>query len=196
MGDAFEFGVKRRIEVADETDSFERAFGAGKLVNLSVQCLPHGFRELGVAIAGASTTIRHGRSRLYEDHYRLPGAPNDQTVRESRYARPMPRRSERDAAPRQWLVAGEWPEGEFHEDAPDTVAYAVEIAKALEKALGGETKASVAASAQIQRTVLYRILEGASWPDSLSVAKLELALGAKLWPADPPKLRRRSDSDE
>ena len=108
----------------------------------------------------------------------------------------MPRRSDRDGAPREWLVEGEWPDGEFREDTPDTVAYAVEIAQALDRALRGKSKSTVASDAQVQRTVVYRILDGASWPDTLSIAKLELTLDANLWPRRRPRLRRRSASTD
>ncbi|GAB3868902.1 hypothetical protein GCM10028801_45500 [Nocardioides maradonensis] len=87
-------------------------------------------------------------------------------------------------------MAGSWPDGEFDEDAPEAVAYAVEISKALERALQGKNKSAIATDARIERTVLYRILQGNSWPDTLSIAKLELSLAESLWPAETPVLRR------
>ena len=62
---------------------------------------------------------------------------------------------------------------------------------ALERALAGHVRSAVASEAQINRTVLYRMLDGTSYPDSLSVAKLELTLQTSLWPRDLPTLRRR-----
>ncbi|MEZ0579296.1 hypothetical protein [Nocardioides sp. MH1] len=98
-----------------------------------------------------------------------------------------------DRPPCRWLASGTWPDGEFQQDSPDAVAYAVEIARALEAALEGKNKSAVASHARIERTVLYRILQGTSWPDTLSIAKLELALDTSLWPANAPVLRRRRE---
>lgn len=79
----------------------------------------------------------------------------------------------------------------FHEDTPDPVAYAAQIAAALEEALQGVNKSAVAAEARIERSTLYKILEGRTWPDALSLSKLELALQTNLWPVAPPSIQRR-----
>lgn len=102
----------------------------------------------------------------------------------------MPRRSSRYRTPRDWLADGEWPDGAFVEDAPTAVAYAVEIARRLEDNLQGRSKAELARQAGIERTTLYDVLSGRTWPDAVTLAKLEEALKARLWPDQPvPPLR-------
>ncbi|SDS83512.1 Helix-turn-helix [Nocardioides scoriae] len=106
----------------------------------------------------------------------------------------MPRRSSLYRVPNQWLSAGTWPRGTFTADAPDAVAHAVAIAMALAAALEGRNKSEVAAAAEIERSTLYDILAGKSWPDTVTLAKLEAHLGQTLWPATPaPPLRRATD---
>lgn len=103
----------------------------------------------------------------------------------------VPRRSSAYRVPNQWLQDGGWPEGTFSPDAPDAVAHAVAIAVALALALEGKNKSEVAAAAQIERSTLYDILTGKSWPDTVTLAKLEAHLGQSLWPSTPaPPLRR------
>lgn len=105
----------------------------------------------------------------------------------------MPRRSASYRAPGDWLESGSWPDGTFSQDAPDEIAHAVAIAVALSSALEGRNKSEVAAAAQIERSTLYDILAGRTWPDTLTLAKLEAHLSRSLWPADPaPVLRRPS----
>ena len=107
----------------------------------------------------------------------------------------MPRRSASYRAPSDWLETGTWPDGTFAADAPVEVAHAVAIALALTAALEDRNKSEVAAAAQIERSTLYDILNGRTWADTLTLAKLEAHLQTSLWPSDPaPDLRRRSGS--
>lgn len=93
--------------------------------------------------------------------------------------------------PRDWVVEGTWPDGVFAADAPDAVAHAVAIAKALDAALTQRTKSRVAHDAAIERSTLYDILSGKSWPDTVTLANLERELGTTLWPPHPaPAVRR------
>lgn len=104
----------------------------------------------------------------------------------------MPRRSASYRVPNAWLVQGEWPDGEFSADAPDALAHAVAIAVALAGALEGRTKSQVAEAAQIERSTLYDILSGNTWPDTVTLAKLEAVLAVTLWPSGPPPQLKRS----
>lgn len=97
----------------------------------------------------------------------------------------MPRRSQEYRTPREWLADGEWPEGTFVEDAPTAVAYAVAISRTLQERLEGRSKAELARRAGIERTTLYDVLSGRSWPDAVTLAKLEEALQTRLWPDHP-----------
>ncbi|NUR14914.1 helix-turn-helix domain-containing protein [Terrabacter sp. C0L_2] len=102
----------------------------------------------------------------------------------------MPRRSGPPGSPSDWLADGEWPDGDFKADAPEVVAYAVQIARALDEALEGQVRSHVAQSAGIERSTLYDILAGNTWPDMVTLAKLEQALSVTLWPSQPPTLPR------
>ncbi|WP_182111679.1 helix-turn-helix transcriptional regulator [Actinotalea sp. JY-7876] len=102
----------------------------------------------------------------------------------------MPRRSNSYRTPREWLADGEWPEGTFEPDSPTAVAYAVEIARRLERSLGTRSKAALAREANLERSTLYDVLAGRSWPDAVTIAQLEQALQTRLWPDHPvPPLR-------
>lgn len=107
----------------------------------------------------------------------------------------MPRRSVDYKTPKHWVVSGTWPDAVFRDDTPDIVAYAAELARRLEKALAGKSKTTVAAEAALTRPTIYDILAGNSWSDMITIARLESVLGAELWPASPPPLRRESDTD-
>lgn len=104
----------------------------------------------------------------------------------------MPQRSEKLLEPREYLVEGEWPDGAFAVDAPDSVAYTVHVAKALSAALAGLNKKKVADDARINRNTIYDLLGGKTWPDMVTLAVIEKALGITLWPSEPPTLRRKS----
>jgi DNA-binding phage protein len=99
----------------------------------------------------------------------------------------VPRRSQQYRTPRDWLATGEWPDGRFVADTPNVVAYAVEIARRLQVELKGQSKSEVAREAEIERSTLYDILSGRTWPDAVTLAKLELVLETRLWPDFPVK---------
>lgn len=102
----------------------------------------------------------------------------------------VPRRSAAYGLPCEWVVDGEWPDATFRADTPDVVAYAAELSRRLGQALAGKSKTDVAARSNLTRPTLYDILQGKSWPDMISIARLETALEVDLWPASPPPLRR------
>ncbi|MBD3777679.1 MAG: helix-turn-helix transcriptional regulator [Micrococcales bacterium] len=102
----------------------------------------------------------------------------------------MPRRSSSYRTPREWIADGVWPEGTFEPDSPTAVAYAVEIARRLEQGMGDRSKAGVAREANLERSTLYDLLSGRSWPDAITIAQLEQVLQTRLWPDHPvPPLR-------
>lgn len=97
----------------------------------------------------------------------------------------MPRRSSSYRTPREWLEEGTWPEGKFAADSPTAVAYAVEIARRLERSMGERSKAGLAREANLERSTLYDVLSGRSWPDAVTIAQLEQVLQTRLWPDHP-----------
>ena len=120
------------------------------------------------------------------------GAPGH--VRAGEYDRRMPRRSGPAGSPSDWVAEGAWPDGPLREGAPSVVAYAVAIAKALDQALEGQVRARVAEEAGIERSTLYDILAGNTWPDMVTLAKLEQCLNVTLWPTQPPTRTQHSPS--
>jgi DNA-binding phage protein len=94
--------------------------------------------------------------------------------------------------PRSWIAEGTWPTGSFQDDAPDAVAHALAISVALAAALAGRNVSHVAAEAGMQRSTIYDVLKGKVWPETSTLAKLEVVLETTLWPPSPPPALRRS----
>jgi hypothetical protein len=84
--------------------------------------------------------------------------------------------------PRSFVAGGRWPTGRTAAGAPDGVRYAKAITKNLKRAMDGRSVAGLAADADLHRSTLYDILSGRTWPDLVSLAKLETALETRLWP--------------
>lgn len=70
-------------------------------------------------------------------------------------------------------------------NAPPAVAYAVAISRRLEEGLGSRSKAGVAREANLERSTLYDLLAGRTWPDAITIAQLEQVLETRLWPDHP-----------
>ncbi|KRF45101.1 hypothetical protein ASH01_14355 [Terrabacter sp. Soil811] len=71
------------------------------------------------------------------------------------------------------------------------------IARSLDQALEGQVRARVAHDAGIERSTLYDILAGNTWPDMVTLAKLEQCLNVTLWPTRPTgRSRRRAPKDD
>jgi hypothetical protein len=51
--------------------------------------------------------------------------------------------------------------------------------------MAGRSKVDVARQAGIERTTLYDILDGRTWADTVSLARLRSPT-ARLWPPSPP----------
>ena len=92
-----------------------------------------------------------------------------------------PRRSPA-GPPRDFLAQGEWPDGVLRDGAPVAARYALELSKNLREATEGRAMAAVAEEADIARSTLYDILQGRTWADLQTLAKLEVTLGTQLWP--------------
>lgn len=88
------------------------------------------------------------------------------------------------APPRTWVTAdGEWPLGPFPDDAPPYATVTAAIVRSYREQVGERSLRSVARAAGIDATALGRTLAGETVPDVHTVAVLEAALGAALWPA-------------
>lgn len=99
----------------------------------------------------------------------------------------MPRRSGIIGPPAAYIAGGEWPDGALRTDAPVAVTYARRIAIALRNAMADRNVSVVADQAGIARSTVYDVMSGQTFPDLVTLAKLEELLQVRLWPesADP-----------
>lgn len=88
--------------------------------------------------------------------------------------------------PVDYLASGEWPSGPLTADAPVAAEYARQISQSLGRRLEGESISDVARRAGLARSTIQRLLAGTSWGDVVTLASLESALQAPLWPTPPP----------
>ncbi len=82
--------------------------------------------------------------------------------------------------PAAYVEAGEWPAARL--SGPRLVLYAQEFAFRLEAAINNRSVREVARLAGISHSTLLAVLGGERWPDMVTIAKLEEALEADLWP--------------
>ncbi|MCT2008382.1 hypothetical protein [Micrococcus lylae] len=104
----------------------------------------------------------------------------------------MPR-SGGDAAPRDYIATGTWPDGTLTHDAPASARYGQVFTQRLRAALkakGNPSSRAVARETQVSRNSLDRALEGATLPDFGAIARLEEWLDTDLWPG--PEMRERA----
>lgn len=93
------------------------------------------------------------------------------------YVGRVPKRSRVQGSPRDHVDG--WPDG-----TPDTAvaAYAQQIALRLAEAMDGRSIRDLARAADLDHTTVAGLLSGAYWPDVVTIAKCEQALGVRLWP--------------
>jgi transcriptional regulator with XRE-family HTH domain len=54
----------------------------------------------------------------------------------------------------------------------------------LKAAIGDRSLRAVGREAGLDHTTIAAVLEGDRWPDLITIARLEQALGARLWPEE------------
>lgn len=96
------------------------------------------------------------------------------------YGGGMPRRTGEVGSPVSYVPEGAWPDGEL--DGSEPAAYAQHVARRLRDAIGDRSLRSVAEEAGLQHTTVSDVLNGRTWPDMLTLVRLEQALDVKLWP--------------
>ena len=82
-------------------------------------------------------------------------------------------------------MAGTWPNGDAVADAPRALEHARTVSLRLGDALTGRSVTEVADEADLARSTIYDLLGGRTWPDLISLGKLEDALGIELLPPLP-----------
>lgn len=82
-----------------------------------------------------------------------------------------------------------FPEGPFKSDTPGEVYLAAGLATRLQNKIGNESIRYIAKKAQLSPQTVLNILNGRSWPDLRTIAKLETALNTRLWGYEHRKTR-------
>lgn len=98
----------------------------------------------------------------------------------------MPRRRQTLPPPRAYDAEGSWPHGQLVPGAPVAARYAQQIALRLVAALADHNRTEVADRADLSRSTLHDLTTGRTWPDVVSLAKLETVLVTRLWPDEFP----------
>jgi transcriptional regulator with XRE-family HTH domain len=95
----------------------------------------------------------------------------------------MPRRRDPLRPPREY-VRGEWPHAVIPEDAPLAVSYMQRLAVAIRQAIEeqGITHMELSDRINLDRSTLRLLLNGYTWPDMVTITRLEHGLGRTLWP--------------
>ena len=95
----------------------------------------------------------------------------------------MPRRSgpNGNQPPRYWCrPGGTWPA--IAADAPPEAQAAAAFTANLLAAIGDRPVAEVASTVGLHRSTIYKLLRGETWASLRELARLEAALGRRLWP--------------
>ncbi|MFJ6897496.1 helix-turn-helix domain-containing protein [Streptomyces hokutonensis] len=94
----------------------------------------------------------------------------------------MPGGKRRGKKPSEYVTDGVWPYAVMDELLGARVAQAV--ARALAEAMERQkiSANALAQASDVNRQVIANVLAGVVWPDLLTVASLEGALGERLWP--------------
>lgn len=108
-------------------------------------------------------------------------------------------RSNGDRTPIAYVVRGVWPDADLDPDAPPSAPAAQQLARALRDAMAETAtgQRALSAASGVAHTTIGRILAGTVLCDIGSLARLEHALGRRLWPdrTEPgsrPRSNRRS----
>ena len=88
--------------------------------------------------------------------------------------------------PRDYLVdpnSGEWPSGAMVADPPPEALLALHISTVLNEFCGarGLSSYTAAAAAKISQKSMYHLLAGRSWPNLVTILRVEQNLGIQLW---------------
>lgn len=104
-------------------------------------------------------------------------------------------RSNGDRPPSAYVLRGFWPDDDLDPDAPPSAPAAQQLARALRAAMTETAtgQRALAATSGVAHTTIGRILAGTVLCDIGSLARLEQALGRRLWPErDDVQSRPRS----
>ncbi|GAY17243.1 MULTISPECIES: hypothetical protein [Mycobacteriaceae] len=93
-------------------------------------------------------------------------------------------RSNGDKPPVAYVASGVWPNADIKADAPPSASAAQHLARALGAAMAETAtgQRALAVTSGVAHTTIGRILAGTVLCDIGSLARLEHALGQRLWP--------------
>lgn len=83
--------------------------------------------------------------------------------------------------PVDYAPDGSWPDGPLAPDAPPEAHLAAALARRLKKEIGCRPLRRIAARAGVSAPTISHIVNGKTWPDLRTLARLEVALGKRLW---------------
>lgn len=89
--------------------------------------------------------------------------------------------------PPRAYVTPTWPDGSAVPGAPRALEHARLISIRLSEALEGRSVTDVAEQADLARSTIYDLIGGRTWPDLISLGKLEAALNVELLPPLPQR---------
>lgn len=101
----------------------------------------------------------------------------------------MPNRGRIRSKPREFVARGAFPDGPLKSQSPAAAWWAAEIARRLRDAIAEASLSEVARDADLARSTIYDIVSGETWPDVVSIVKLQDALNTRLWPPWKPRSR-------
>lgn len=88
--------------------------------------------------------------------------------------------------PSAYAIGGAFPNSLFRRDSPSAVFWAAEIARRLRAALDEQSVVQVANAAGVGRQTIYDVVRGKTWPDMVTIIRLQDCLGVSLWPEWAP----------
>jgi hypothetical protein len=83
--------------------------------------------------------------------------------------------------PVEYLASGAWPNGQIHAKAPAETHLAQAMAGRLRIAIGERSVRQVAIEAELSPQTVANLVQGISWGDMVTIARLERVLGVTLW---------------
>ena len=93
----------------------------------------------------------------------------------------MTRAAEILGTPRAHLrVPSHWPFGEIDDGIP--ARYAQRFSARLQEAIGTRSYRAIARESGVSHGTISALVRGDTWPDLITISKLEWALGRVLWP--------------
>lgn len=91
-------------------------------------------------------------------------------------------RSAKDEIPLSYVTSGQWPDAVLTDDAPVSAVAALGLARRITEAAGDVSLREVARQAGVSSSTMTRIVSGQVLCDIGTLARLEAALDADLWP--------------